>query len=116
MTLGTIIMYVVLLYAIYYTAVIVYELFIQPAPATPEKALEEDVDISGIAKEFAPVYIDKNNMGNPLAQPPAIGSMTGGMSVLDFVAEARKLGNNPRESAIGRISDCWTVVQTNNAA
>lgn len=92
-------------------------MFLQPASASPEKAMEEDMDISGIAQEFAPIYIDKSNVGNPAAALPLKpGTMTGAIAVADFVAEARKLESTPQFSAIERISGCWTIAAAPDAA
>lgn len=111
MTFGNILFYTLILYTMYYIGMIGYELFFMKSPNTPQKAVEEDIDISGISATFQPVFIDKT----PVQQidPTRLsGTMTGGMTVKKFVAEAKKLADNPHLSAIERISDKWSIAQT----
>lgn len=110
MSFGTAIGVILSLYLIYYAVMIALEIF-KPEAATANGASEEDIDISGMAKEFTTTKIEDKTSGK-LKRPKLKHSqpqMAGGLTVNQLAQVANDL-HKDRNSVIGKIFDMWEVV------
>ena len=111
MTFSSILTFLLVVYVLGYSGMVVYDLFFskEGVELTPVME-EEEIDISDEAKTFCPVFIEKEDdlpQEEENAPPEDMVKMTGGIEINDLVPKMEDLSVNGKDSELGRMVNDW---------
>lgn len=116
MTFGTVIIVVLVGYAIYYGGMIIHDLFFDKRDVVEAVAIEEEeIDISDEAEGFRPIEVSKDDIrpagwqGNNNEEDDEMTMMNGGIEIDELLAGSNDLALNGEYSKLGQLCCAWSI-------
>lgn len=115
MTFGTVLIVVLIGYALYYGGLVIHDLFFDKRGVVEVAAIEEEeIDISDEAENFQPIEVRKDEPNSVTSQDgneeeDDMPSMNGGIAIDDLSAAAEELVLHGEKSSLGQLCGAWSL-------